>query len=40
MFATDISESYNKNLPNSYIEMYNREKKFEKIKEKINYKVI
>jgi hypothetical protein len=35
-----ISESYNKNLPNPYIEMYNKEKKFEKIKEKINYKVI
>jgi hypothetical protein len=27
MFATDISESYNKNLPNSYIEMYEETKK-------------
>ena len=35
-----ISESYNKNLPNPYIEMYDKERKFEKIKEKINYKVI
>jgi hypothetical protein len=32
MFATDISESYNKNLPNSYIEMYEETKKMINIK--------
>jgi hypothetical protein len=34
-----ISESYNKNLPNPYIEMYDKEKKFGKIEEKINLKI-
>lgn len=32
-----ISESYNKNLPNPHIEMWDKEKKFGKIKEKIDY---
>lgn len=31
-----ISENYNKNLPNPYIEMYDKEKKFGKITNKIN----
>ena len=34
------SDSYNKNLPNPYIEMYEKNKKFGKIKKMINIKII